>query len=276
MNRIKLDQIIKTALEEDIYGGDLTSEFTISRQSVSKAVIKIKSAGILCGVDVAKRVLEIIDNEITFDIKIHDATEVKAGDIAVELYGNTRNILYGERTALNFLQRMSGIATMTNLFCQEIEGTGAKIVDTRKTTPGLRMLDKYAVICGGGTNHRYCLSDGILIKDNHIKAVGGVKNALRAVKGKTPHTIKIEVEVFDLLQLREVLDEGADIIMLDNMNAEEMKEAVRIVNGRALIEASGGINLDNVRAVASTGVDLISIGALTHSVKAMDISMKIY
>jgi len=275
MNKLVLDRIIKSALEEDVINTDLTSAHTIPQESRSKAVIKVKSAGIICGLDVAKRVLEIIDSNVKFIKILNDGHHVSSGDIAAELEGNTISLLVGERTALNFMQRMSGIATLTGEFCERVKGTRARIADTRKTAPGLRIIDKYSVECGGGTNHRYCLSDGILIKDNHIKAAGGIKNALCAVKGKIPHTLKIEIEVSNIDEAREALDGGADIIMLDNMVTKEMKKAVEMINGRALVEASGNVSLDTIKGIAETGVDIISIGLLTHSVKAMDISMKI-
>jgi len=275
MNKIILDKIIKCALEEDVFNYDITSVHTIPQNNSSRAVVKIKSAGIICGLDVAKRVFEIIDPNIKFVKKFNDGDSVKAGDIAAEIEGNTRSLLLGERTALNFMQRMSGIATLTSEFCKVIKGTNARIADTRKTAPGLRFVDKYSVECGGGTNHRYCLSDGVLIKDNHITASGGIKNVLNSVKGKIPHTIKIEIEASNIAQAIEALEYGADIIMLDNMGIEDMKKAVELINGRALIEASGGVSLDTIRSIAETGVDIISVGALTHSVKAMDISMKI-
>lgn len=275
MNNLLLDNIIKTALEEDIINVDITSDYTIPKKNNSKAVVKVKSKGIICGLDVAKRVFEIIDANVIFVKKLEDGDEVKAGDIAAEIEGNTRSLLFGERTALNFMQRMSGIATLTNEFCEIIKGTKARIADTRKTAPGLRLIDKYSVECGGGTNHRHSLSDGVLIKDNHIKAAGGIKKALNAVKGKIPHTIKVEVEVSNMDEVKEAVEFGADIIMLDNMNTEDMKRAVAIIAGRALVEASGGVSMDTIRGIAETGVNIISVGALTHSVKAMDISMKI-
>ena len=275
MNKLVLDRIIKNALEEDVINTDLTSAHTIPQESCSKAVVKVKSTGIICGLDVAKRVFEIIDSNVKFIKMLNDGDYVKSGDIAAELEGNTISLLAGERTALNFMQRMSGIATLTGEFCEKVKGTKARIADTRKTAPGLRLVDKYSVECGGGTNHRYCLSDGILIKDNHIKAAGGIKNALCAVKGKIPHTLKIEIEVSNIDEARAAIDGGADIIMLDNMMIEEMKKAVEIINGRALVEASGNISLDTIQGIAKTGVDIISIGSLTHSIKAMDISMKI-
>lgn len=275
LNNLLLDRIINNALEEDIFRGDLTSMLTIRRDSRSKALVKVKSPGVICGLEVAKRVFELVDPTMIFTQTVEEGSQVKAGDIAAKLEGATETLLAGERTALNFLQRMSGIATVTRAFCDRINGTKAKIIDTRKTVPGLRLLDKYSVVGGGGTNHRYGLSDGILIKDNHIKAAGGIANAMKAVKGKVPHTLKVEIEVSSLEELSEALEAGADIIMLDNMTIAEMNNAVQLVGGRAVIEASGNVSLENVYEIAATGVDLISVGALTHSVKAMDISMKI-
>jgi len=275
LNQRMLDKIICNALEEDVFRGDLTSEMTIPEENMSRAIIKVKAPGIICGLEVVKRVFEIVDPSIVFIQVIEEGGQVEVGDIAAKLEGNTKSLLTGERTALNFLQRMSGIATLTRLFCDKTKGTKARIVDTRKTAPGLRLLDKYAVVCGGGTNHRYCLADGILIKDNHIKAAGGIKDALKAVKGKVPHTLKIEIETSTLSEVREAIEEGADIIMLDNMTVDEMKEAVRLINGKAIVEASGNVSIENVNQIAFAGVDVISIGALTHSVEAMDISMKI-
>ena len=275
LNQRMLDKIICNALEEDVFRGDLTTEMTIPEENMSRAIIKVKAPGIICGLEVVKRVFEIVDPSIVFIQVIEEGGQVEVGDIAAKLEGNTKSLLTGERTALNFLQRMSGIATLTRLFCDKTKGTKARIVDTRKTAPGLRLLDKYAVVCGGGTNHRYCLADGILIKDNHIKAAGGIKDALKAVKGKVPHTLKIEIETSTLSEVREAIEEGADIIMLDNMTVDEMKEAVRLINGKAIVEASGNVSIENVNQIAFAGVDVISIGALTHSVEAMDISMKI-
>lgn len=275
LNRSILDRIIRNALDEDIFRGDLTSELTIPEESKSRALIKVKSQGVICGLEAAERVFQIIDPSIVFTQLVGEGSQVAAGDITAKVEGPTRALLAGERTALNLIQRMSGIASLTRQFCDKIKGTGARIVDTRKTVPGLRLLDKYAVVCGGGTNHRYCLADGVLIKDNHIKASGSIANALKVVKERVPHTIKIEVETSSLYEVKEALEHGADIIMLDNMTIDQMKEAVKFVAGRVLVEASGNVSLENVYEIASTGVDLISIGALTHSVRAMDISMKI-
>ena len=229
----------------------------------------------MCGLEVSMRVFELLDP--TFHAVLHkkDGDHLKKGDIIAELSGKTRELLKGERTALNLIQHMSGIATATREAVDLVKGTNASIVDTRKTLPGLRPLQKYAVVCGGGKNHRYNLSDAAMLKDNHIDAGGGITKAISSLRGKLGHMVKIEVETRNLEELKEALAAKADIIMLDNMSPETMKEAVRITGGKALLEASGGITKETLRAVAETGVDIISIGALTHSVKAFDISMKI-
>ena len=269
-----VDEIILRALKEDMPMGDITTDSTISEDSVSKARLIAKENGVLSGITVAIRVFKLMDSNIVYNTTFKDGDKIKNGDILLELEGNTRALLKAERTALNLLQRMSGIATRTNGMCELIKDYPAKIVDTRKTAPGLRYLDKYAVRSGGGQNHRYCLSDGVLIKDNHIKAAGSITNAIRMCRAQIPHTVKIEVETENMDMVKEALEAGADIIMLDNMSCDEMKKAVDYVAGRALIEASGDISENSVTEVAKTGVDLISAGNLTHSVKALDISMK--
>lgn len=269
-----VDEIILRALKEDMPMGDITTDSTISEDSVSKARLIAKENGVLSGITVAIRVFKLMDSNIVYNTTFKDGDKIKKGDILLELEGNTRALLKAERTALNLLQRMSGIATRTNGMCELIKDYPAKIVDTRKTAPGLRYLDKYAVRSGGGQNHRYCLSDGVLIKDNHIKAAGSITNAIRICRAQIPHTVKIEVETENMDMVKEALEAGADIIMLDNMSCDEMKKAVDYVAGRALIEASGDISENSVTEVAKTGVDLISAGNLTHSVKALDISMK--
>lgn len=269
-----VDEIILRALKEDMPMGDITTDSTISEDSVSKARLIAKENGVLSGITVAIRVFKLMDSNIVYNTTFKDGDKIKKGDILLELEGNTRALLKAERTALNLLQRMSGIATRTNGMFELIKDYPAKIVDTRKTAPGLRYLDKYAVRSGGGQNHRYCLSDGVLIKDNHIKAAGSITNAIRMCRAQIPHTVKIEVETENMDMVKEALEAGADIIMLDNMSCDEMKKAVDYVAGRALIEASGDISENSVTEVAKTGVDLISAGNLTHSVKALDISMK--
>ena len=233
-----------------------------------------KADGVLCGLDIAMRVFTLLDDTFTYTVHKNDGDEVKAGDLIVEFNGKTACLLKGERTALNIIQHMSGIATATNKAVKLCEGTNASVTDTRKTLPGLRALQKYAVVCGGGKNHRYNLSDGAMLKDNHIDAGGGITNAVKILRSKLGHMVKIEVETRNFDEVKEAVEAGADIIMLDNMNNEQMSECVKFIDGRAKTEASGNITLDNIASVAKTGVDIISLGALTHSVKAFDISMK--
>ncbi|MGN0689699.1 MAG: carboxylating nicotinate-nucleotide diphosphorylase [Oscillospiraceae bacterium] len=270
-----VDNIITTALSEDINYIDVTTDYLIDDNSVSEAYYIAKDNGVLCGIEIAKRVFEILDENILFDIKIKDGEEVKKGDIIAEMKGSTKNLLKGERTALNLLQHLSGIASATNRCVKLVEGTNARITDTRKTLPGLRALQKYAVTVGGGKNHRFNLSDGAMLKDNHIDAGGGITKAITALREKIGHMVKIEVEVRNLDELKEALDAKADIIMLDNMSYADMKKAVEITDGRALLEASGNVTEENIRETAETGVDIISLGALTHSVRCFDISMRI-
>jgi nicotinate-nucleotide pyrophosphorylase (carboxylating) len=274
INRFEIDELIKSALKEDIALGDITTDNLIDKSVVSSAVYIAKQSGIIAGLDVSERVFKVLDESIEFIKKVRDGAFVNKGDIIAEIKGSTPDLLKGERTSLNFLQHLSGIATKTNEFVNRVKDLPVRIVDTRKTTPGLRGLEKYAVKAGGGHNHRYCLSDGVLIKDNHIKAAGGIKEAIKRVRSNIPHTIKIEVETESMAQVQEALDASADIIMLDNMSPDMMKEAVKLINKRALVEASGNVCLDNVYEVASTGVDIISVGELTHTVKAFDISMR--
>lgn len=274
LNGFEVDEMIKVALKEDISLGDITTDNLVDNNSVSSAVYIAKQSGIIAGLDISQRVFKVLDSEVEFVKKVEDGAFVNKGDIIAEIKGNTRALLKAERTSLNYLQHLSGIATKANEFVNKVKDLPVRIVDTRKTTPGLRGLEKYAVKAGGGHNHRYCLSDGVLIKDNHIKAAGGIKEAIGRVRDSIPHTIKIEVETESLDQVNEALDAGADIIMLDNMSLQMMKEAVGVINKRALVEASGNVCLDNVYEVASTGVDIISVGELTHTVKAFDISMR--
>lgn len=272
---ILIDKIIEQALLEDIGTGDITTESIVPSNLKAKGIIKTSEEGVIAGLDIACLVFQKLDSEIIFQETTKDGTKVARGKKLAEITGPARTILKGERVALNFLQRMSGIATITSKFCQEVKDFSVRIVDTRKTTPGLRILEKYAVRMGGGYNHRFGLYDAVLIKDNHIAVAGGIKSAVNSVRKQISHTVKIEVEVENLSQLQEALKVQVDIIMLDNMDLETMKEAVKIVKGKALIEASGGITLEKVRKIAQTGVDLISIGALTHSVKSLNISMEI-
>ncbi|WP_026487022.1 carboxylating nicotinate-nucleotide diphosphorylase [Caldanaerobius polysaccharolyticus] len=275
LNWLVIDDLIQNALIEDIGFGDVTTDCLIPKDQISKGRFIAKEGGVLAGIDVAKRVFEILDQDIHFSKSHYDGDLLDKGDVIAEVQGHTAAILKGERVALNILQRMSGIATKTYRICRLVRDYDVKIVDTRKTLPGFRMLDKYAVMVGGGHNHRINLSDLVLIKDNHIKAVGGIKKAVMLAKEKAPFTVKIEVEVETLEQLEEAIEAGADIVMLDNMDVETMRKAVVIADKRVLLEASGNVSEDNVREVASTGVDIISIGSLTHSVNALDISLKL-
>lgn len=268
------DKIITMSLEEDAPNGDITTIATVSPDAVISGRFVAKADGIICGLEIIGRTFEICGGGFELETYFKDGEAVRKGDIIARVKGNAQTILTGERTALNLIQRASGIATLTAAAVAQIKGTSAKICDTRKTMPGLRVLDKYAVRAGGGSNHRFCLSDGILIKDNHIKAAGSITEAVTRAKVYAPHTIKVEVEVETIGELKEALAAKADIIMLDNMSNEMMRESVAIVAGKALTEASGNMGEKDLRAVAETGVDLISIGALTHSVKALDISLK--
>ncbi len=270
-----LRDLIKRALEEDIGPGDITTNSLIPDQQRARGLFVAKSAGVVAGIKVSGAVFSCLDKDTQFEILLEDGTAVGPGDIIAVVRGKTRTLLTGERTALNFLQRLSGIATKTRRIVELIQDGSARLVDTRKTTPGLRVLEKYAVRIGGGRNHRFGLFDGVMIKDNHIQAVGSITEAVATARQKVPHTIKIEVEVEDLTQLREAMESGADIVMLDNMDIDQMTEAVGIVGGRVLLEASGGINESNIVRVASTGVDFISMGALTHSATGLDISFDI-
>ena len=270
-----IDDIIITALKEDINYIDVTTDYLIDDDSISEAYYVAKDDGVLCGIDIAKRVFMLLDDSIVFETKIKDGEKVKKGDILAEMKGSTKTLLKGERTALNLLQHLSGIASATNRCVEKVKGTRAQITDTRKTLPGLRALQKYAVTVGGGKNHRFNLSDGAMLKDNHIDAGGGIPATISKLRNKIGHMVKIEVEVRNLSELKDAIDAGADIIMLDNMSYDEMREAVKINDGRRLLEASGNVTEENIRDVAETGVDIISLGALTHSVKCFDISMKI-
>ena len=267
-------QLIAMALNEDVGTGDITTETTIPEDKKAYGKFIAKEDMIICGLGVAEKVFKTVDESIEFKANVKDGDFVRKTDIIATVSGNARSVLTGERTALNLLQRMTGIATRTKEAVKAVEGTNALIADTRKTTPALRVLEKYAVRMGGGTNHRFNLSDGILIKDNHIAVSGGIKNAVANARKNAPHTLKIEVEVETKEQLLEAIDAKADIIMLDNMTNDEMAECVKIIDGRALVEASGNMGEKDLLSVAKTGVDIISIGALTHTVKAADISLK--
>ena len=269
-----VDDIIKTALKEDINYIDISADYLIDEAQTNEAYFVAKADGVLCGIDVAMRVFEMLDSDFKASVHFKDGDKVKKGDIIAEFSGRTTLLLKGERTALNLIQHMSGIATATNKAVELCNGTKAQVTDTRKTLPGIRALQKYAVTCGAGKNHRFNLSDCAMLKDNHIDAGGGITSAVNKLRSKIGHTVMIEVETRNLDEVLEAVSAGADIIMLDNMSCEEMKNAVTLINGRAKTEASGGITLVNIAEVAATGVDIISLGALTHSVTAFDISMK--
>ncbi|MFW6022529.1 MAG: carboxylating nicotinate-nucleotide diphosphorylase [Halanaerobiaceae bacterium] len=273
LNEEIVQDIIERSIQEDIWTGDLTGNLLIDNSSVGKAFIIAKEEGIIAGLPIAEKVFLRLTDEIIFKYLLTDGTMVQPGDIIAEVKGPAREILKGERIALNFLQRMSGIATRTSLYVKAVSEYPVKIVDTRKTTPTLRILEKYAVRVGGGFNHRMGLYDAVMIKDNHITAIGGITPAVKKAKEQLAHTVKIEVEVENLGEVQEALDIGVDIIMLDNMNISEMSRAVNIINGDAVVEASGGITLDGLAEVAATGVDIISVGALTHNIKSLDISL---
>ncbi len=274
LNQFYVDNLIKEAISEDINYIDVSADYLIPENQRNDSYFVAKADGVLCGLDIAMRVFTLLDDTFTYTVHKKDGEEVKAGDLIVEFNGKTACLLKGERTALNIIQHMSGIATATNKAVKLCEGTNAQVTDTRKTLPGLRALQKYAVVCGGGKNHRYNLSDGAMLKDNHIDAGGGITNAVAILRSKLGHMVKIEVETRNFDEVKEAVTAGADIIMLDNMTNAQMKECVEYINGRAKTEASGNITLDNIAEVAKTGVDIISLGALTHSVKAFDISMK--
>lgn len=270
----EVDKIILNALEEDIGSGDITTMSSVDDSALAEGAFIAKQDGVICGMPIVERVFELIDDSISIKVLVHDGEKVKKGYKIALISGNAASVLTGERVALNFLQRMSGIATITSELSEKVKGTSAAIVDTRKTTPGLRLFEKYAVRTGGGANHRYNLADGVLIKDNHIVAAGGIAQAVARCRARIPHLMKIEVETENMDQITQALTAGADVIMLDNMSIEEMAEAVRVIDGRAVVEASGNMGEKDIAAIAKTGVDIISVGALTHSVTAMDISLK--
>jgi nicotinate-nucleotide pyrophosphorylase (carboxylating) len=274
MNLSMIDKLIQGALNEDVTYEDITTEAIIPDDLLSTANLIAKEDGVLAGLFVFKRVFELL-GEVEIEGFKRDGEEVKKGDIICTLKGKTKNILIGERTALNFIQRMSGIATLTREFVKKLEGTKAVLLDTRKTTPNLRILEKYATRMGGAVNHRFNLSDGILIKDNHIKAAGSITRAVELVRKRYSNLKKIEVETENLDMVKEALSCNVDIIMLDNMNLDLIKEAVKLINGRALIEVSGNVNLNTIGDIAKTGVDFISTGAITHSYKSLDLSLRI-
>ncbi|WP_068793707.1 carboxylating nicotinate-nucleotide diphosphorylase [Brevibacillus laterosporus] len=272
-NKRELQRKIEEWLFEDVGHGDITTMSTIPADEKGTGILYAKKSGLIAGLDIAEQVFHTVDHELSFQRFVTEGSQVQKGDVIAEVTGSVQAILTGERLALNLLQRLSGIATRTQLFVKEISHTQARIVDTRKTTPGLRLLEKYAVRVGGGHNHRFALYDAVMIKDNHSKGAGGIKEAVRKAREAIPHTMKIEVEAESLMQVQEALESGADIIMLDNMSCDLMREAIQIISGKAIIEASGGVTLETVRAIAETGVDVISVGGLTHSVAALDISL---
>ncbi len=268
--------ILELALQEDLGTGDVTSESVIAPEIRASALMIVKQAGVVFGLEIARATFWLVDRSVTFGPLVTDGSRVSAGTPIVSLEGSARSMLRAERVALNFMQRLSGVATLTASYVDALRESNTRVVDTRKTTPGMRVMEKKAVAAGGGANHRFGLSDGVLIKDNHIASVGGARpvfESVRVARAKAPHTLKVEIEVSTVAQLQEALDAGADIIMLDNMSIPEMKRAVEITAGRALLEASGGITLGNLADVARTGVDFISVGALTHSAPSLDISL---
>lgn len=273
LDRLHVRSLVRSALREDVGSGDITTLITIPEGRFADGRFVARQDGVIAGLGVAQAVFSVLDSRVDFEVIKSDGDRVNSGDAVAAVSGPASGILAGERVALNFLQRMSGIATLTARYVDRVAHTNARIADTRKTTPGLRRLEKYAVAVGGGVNHRFGLSDGILIKDNHIIAAGSVTQAVAAAKQRAPHTLKIEVEVSDLDELDEAITAGADAVLLDNMGIETMRQAIEAAAGRVILEASGGVNIDTVSAIAETGVDIISVGALTHSAPALDISL---
>lgn len=275
----EIQEIVDGALAEDLGQGDVTTEALIAPGLQARASVKAKERGVLAGIEVAALVFQRVDPSLAFKSLVGDGSRVEAGDVIAVLEGTAASILKAERVALNFLQRLSGIATDTARYVEAVAGLPVRILDTRKTTPGLRVLEKYAVRVGGGHNHRKSLGDGVLIKDNHLAVLrssdADIAEAIKQARQRAPHTLKIEIEVETVEEARQAIEAGADAILLDNMALDDMRQAVNLARGRTLTEASGGVTLDNVRAVAETGVDLISIGALTHSSKALDISLEL-
>ncbi|MBI9075739.1 MAG: carboxylating nicotinate-nucleotide diphosphorylase [Desulfatibacillum sp.] len=268
-------RLVNLALEEDLATGDITTDPLVPPDRTGTAIIKAKENLLVAGMDMVLMVFDILDPAISIQVQCQDGAHAKPGDVLATLTGRLRPLLWGERTALNFLQRLCGIATHTHSYMQETHGLDVKLADTRKTTPGWRLLEKYAVRVGGAANHRMGLFDGILIKDNHIVAAGGITRAVILARQGTHHLLRIEVEVATMEELREALDAKADVIMLDNMDAEQIRQAVALIDGRALVEVSGGIRRETIREMARAGVDILSCGALTHAARAVDISMKI-
>jgi len=271
------EPIVRAALLEDVgHGGDLTTDAIVEPQRVAKAQIAARASGVVAGLDIALLAFRLLDERLRADVRVRDGERVAPGDVVAQIEGSARAILTAERTALNLLCRLAGIATATRVMVELVSGTDAKIVDTRKTTPGLRSLERYAVACGGGVNHRFGLDDGVLIKDNHLVLAGSIRAAVAAARARVGHMVKVEVEVDTLEQLREALAEPIDAVLLDNMTADRLAEAVRIVDRRVLTEASGGVTKENVVQIARSGVDLISVGWLTHSAPALDLSLEMF
>jgi nicotinate-nucleotide pyrophosphorylase (carboxylating) len=271
----QIEQLIRCALEEDIGAGDITTLSTVARDARGKGLFRAKRDGVAAGLILIDKVFSFLDADVEVRCLARDGDAVKQGAVVAEAEGSIRALLMGERTALNFLQRLSGTATLTRRYVDAVKDLPCKIIDTRKTTPGFRTLEKYAVRMGGGTNHRLGLYDAALVKDNHIVAAGSIAGAVEEVRRQAPFMAKIEVECSTLAQVHEALDARADVIMLDNVNPKEMAEAVRVINKRAWVEASGGITIETLREVAATGVDFISVGALTHSAPSLDFNMKV-
>lgn len=270
-----MNRLLDLALEEDIGTGDITTETLIPANALGEAIIIAKEPLVLAGIPVAQAVFRRLDPALTFPEELSEGTSVPPGTCILKIHGRLQPLLTGERTALNFLQRLSGIATHVHRYVEALPATSIRLVDTRKTTPGWRTLEKYAVRIGGAANHRMSLSDGILIKDNHVAICGGIRAALEKARRTAPHTLKLEIEVSTPAEAREAAEAGADIIMLDNMGPETIREAVRLIDGRALVEVSGGVNRDNLAELSASGVDIVSVGALTHSAVAVDISMRV-
>ena len=266
-------RVVYAALAEDVGAGDVTTEATVDADASGEAELLLKEPGVVCGLDAAEAVFRALDADVRFDALVDEGAAVEGPSVVARVAGLERAILTGERTALNFLGRLSGIATLTRRYVEAVDGTGASILDTRKTTPGLRVLEKHAVACGGGRNHRLALDDGVLVKDNHLRAAGSIHAAVERLRDVTPLPIEVECDTLD--QVSQALDARADALLLDNMSLDMLVAAVSLAKGRARLEASGGITLDNVRAVAETGVDEISIGALTHSARSLDVSLEL-
>lgn len=275
LHNIQIRPLVEAALREDIRSGDITTNSLIPTEARARAVLRTREDGVLAGIGVAQMAFSTLDGAVTFSQAKRDGEAMTKGETVLHIEGAARAILTAERIALNFSQRLSGIATLTGQFVDAVRGTNARIADTRKTTPGLRVLEKYAVRCGGGSNHRFALDDMILIKDNHVALCGGIAPAIERARENIGHAVKIEVECDTLDQVRQAADAGADIILLDNMTPDELREAVYIISRRALSEASGGVNLQTVRAIAESGVDIISVGALTHSARALDLGLDV-